>query len=463
MPTGQHNVVKAQKIVDNAIVALGDTLSVAQTVTKESYDQFKGLEGDKLTFRVPGTLPVRSYGWRNDRQEPIRTDTYTETKVDVTVQSENDYSAVKIIDEALEWDFGGAWGKIFVAQIKAITTKIEWDVLDMIKTAPYEAQIVIDPTPSNLAAQIDIGRDLFFNAFSDAKALLVKMRCPMDGVVTALCGSNFAAELRKNQKLGLNQGTGNESAFANNSILVYSGISVVEDTHLDPDECFVYAKSGMLFFNAAPAIPLGAKQGAIQNQDGISLRWIQDYDPAYQIDRSTFSSWKGFRYVDDYLMQRNTDNTQDIISTSPYFLRGVKIVMKAGTYASAVGFVPGDAGSTANGRRGAAASSDLSKVFKGLPFTGSLPAGERYPNVLLTAMTAVTATATAAVSGGAVTTFTVTNAGGRYATAPAVTITGAGTGATAVATVVDGKVTAITTVTGGTGYSSAPTVAIAAP
>ena len=74
------------------------------------------------------------------------------------------------------------------------------------------------------------------------------------------------------------------------------------------------------------------------------------------------------------------------------------------------------------------------------------------------------AAATATVSGGAVTGFTVTDGGEGYKSAlpPTVTITGGGgSGATATATVdTAGLVTGLTVTDGGSGYSSAPTVVI---
>ena len=74
------------------------------------------------------------------------------------------------------------------------------------------------------------------------------------------------------------------------------------------------------------------------------------------------------------------------------------------------------------------------------------------------------ATATATVSGGAVTAFTVTDGGEGYKSAlpPTVTITGGGgSGATATATVDSvGLVTGLTVTAGGTGYTSAPTVTV---
>lgn len=81
------------------------------------------------------------------------------------------------------------------------------------------------------------------------------------------------------------------------------------------------------------------------------------------------------------------------------------------------------------------------------------------PEVILS-----TATATATLTSGAVSSVTVTSGGSGYSSAPAVTFSGgAGTGAAATAVVTGGVVSAITVTAGGTGYTTAPTVAIAAP
>lgn len=71
-----------------------------------------------------------------------------------------------------------------------------------------------------------------------------------------------------------------------------------------------------------------------------------------------------------------------------------------------------------------------------------------------------TATATANVSGGAVTSVNVTSGGGGYSVAPLVRFFGEGTGATATATISNGVVTAINVTNGGTGYTTPPTVDI---
>ena len=76
--------------------------------------------------------------------------------------------------------------------------------------------------------------------------------------------------------------------------------------------------------------------------------------------------------------------------------------------------------------------------------------------------TGITATGEAEVSGGAVTSITITHVGHGYTTAPTITIAappgGGNTQATATATITDGRVTAVTITEGGTGYTTAPTV-----
>lgn len=85
------------------------------------------------------------------------------------------------------------------------------------------------------------------------------------------------------------------------------------------------------------------------------------------------------------------------------------------------------------------------------------------PPVQATA-TAIVDESTAANDPGVITGFTITEGGAGYTSAPTVTISGDGTGATATAVLTGDAVTSITVDTGGTGYSAGgTTVTIAAP
>lgn len=81
-----------------------------------------------------------------------------------------------------------------------------------------------------------------------------------------------------------------------------------------------------------------------------------------------------------------------------------------------------------------------------------------------TTPTTRTATGTAVVTSGFVTSITLTDGGEGYTSAPSVTITGGGGGgATATATVSGGAVTGFSITSPGSGYGSVPTVNVAAP
>jgi hypothetical protein len=84
------------------------------------------------------------------------------------------------------------------------------------------------------------------------------------------------------------------------------------------------------------------------------------------------------------------------------------------------------------------------------------------PAVIITGGGGTGATAVATISGGAVTGFTITAGGSNYTSAPTVTLA-VGTGATATATVTNGVITALTVTSGGANYTTAPTVGFTGP
>lgn len=381
MPTGhKHSVNKvAERVVSTAAVALDRKLVATHTVTKESMDIFKGVEGETITKWVPGTLPVRVYEWKNDRSEPLRADVYKETKIDLTIAPNNNYSAVKLTDEDKEFDFDGKFGRLHDAQTTAISDKLDYKVTKLIKNAPYEVHMTIDPSSANIKAEAEMGRDLFYNWFADIRAALVKMRAPGTQFY-ALVGSEIASHLRKNQKLVKETGNG-DNAFSTYVIDTYAGITAIEDLSLPANEGYVYDSSGFMLFTAAPSIPDGATKGAIVNQNGVSMRWLQDYDHDFQIDRSTFNTWDATSYAKDMLKQINEDETQIVVGSEQYFLRGVKISIGA----ASTSFVPGDGKNNGGERAGANSNSELARVWNGRPFTGTLPTGEYLSNTLLAA------------------------------------------------------------------------------
>lgn len=381
MPYIEHKLPEDRAIAETGSYLLQPKLNVLNMFKKFAPERFYGQHGDKVTVRVPGALPAREYGWRNDRSEPIKTDVYEETTVDITVNPPtNDYSAVKLTDEQKEFDLDGSFGILTDAQTTAVADKVNARAREEILNAPYEMQLSFDVRIAAVKAAMEIGQDIWFNAFVDAGRELNRLGVPFTNR-TALVGSAVAAALLKSQRLTLVQGTNAvDNAFARANLGVYAGFNIVEDTlgMVSPDEAMVFDSSGFLFWSFAPAIPEGASRGARTNKDGVAMRWLVDYDHGYQVDRSTWNSWTGFNYAQDMVQGYDTEGNR-AYGEEFYFVRGVKLKFTDGTG----GFKPGDGGAATGGRKGAAATSELGRYYNGQPIkTGVTQAGLWYPNVL---------------------------------------------------------------------------------
>ena len=452
-----HLKVKPSVLVQSAVSALTDQLSISNTVTKRSdMKTFFKSAGDTISQRVKGTVPVRTYTARNDRSQPIITDQYQETVVTVTISADRPYSAIKMTDEQRDWDFQDGWGDIIEAQTSSIASYLEHGVLNQILKAPYERVILVKDDSAGLTAAKDSNQDVFYNAVVEAKKALRLMRTPNDSLY-AICGVDFEEKILKSNRFLKDEGRGDD-ALTTATLGKIAGVTFVSSTQIPADEAYLYASSGFLVFTGVPSIPQSVPFGSTASAGGWALRWLMDYDTAYLTDRSVFDCYAGYSYVRDRLAVFD-GTSREIISADEYFVRGVKLALKSSS--SAVEKVPGD-GSTDT--PGGSASSFLAKAYNLQPITGPEVQGEPFPLGGNYPGAKATATAVATVASGKVTGITVTAQGYGYTSTPAVTITGGGgTGATAVATIANGQVTAISVTAQGSGYTSVPTVTVAAP
>lgn len=440
--------VKPSVLVEGAVDALSDQLVIANTVTKRSdMKTFFKSAGDTISQRVKGTVPVRTYTARNDRSQPIITDNYAETVVTLTIAADRPYSAIKLTDEQLDWDFQDGWGDIIDAQTSSIASYLEHGVLNQILKAPYERIIKVAATdPAN--------QDRFYNAVVDAKKALRLMRTPNDTLI-CVCGVDFEEKILKSNRFLKDQGTG-DSALTTATLGTIAGVQFVSSTQIPADEAYMYAKSGFLVFTGTPSIPKSVPFGALASANGWALRWLQDYDTAYLTDRSVFDTYAGYSYVKDFISVFD-GTSREMISPERYFVRGVRMVLDTSAVSAKE---PGDGGTSTPGGD---PNSFLAKAYKLQPITAAPVQGEPFPLGGNYPGAKANAAAVATVSGGKLATVKVTAQGYGYTSTPAVSFTGgAGTGAAAVATIANGQVTGITITNAGSGYTSAPTVAIAA-
>ena len=364
--------IKPSVLVEAGVEALDEKLVISNTVTKRSDAKtFYASTGDTITQRVKGTLPVRTYAPRNDRSQPIVTDSYSEQTVTMTITQDRPYSAVKLTDEQKDWDFDG-WGPLIDTQVEALGEYLENGVLNQIVNAPYERKVLIDTSDAAYTAAQKKGHDLFFNAVVDAKSAMRKMRTP-DKTFTCIVGLALADELVKSNKLVKNQGTG-DSALANDSIGTIAGVNFVASANIEDDQAFMYAGSGFLVFTGVASIPQSVPFGATASANGWALRHLIDYDHGYLMDRSVFDCFAGYAYTKDRLKVVDQQGISHV-GTEEFFVRGVQLGIKGGSLGSTEK-KPGDG---ASDTPGGSATSWLAKVWNQEKLTTTIPAGDPYP------------------------------------------------------------------------------------
>ncbi|WP_018728516.1 hypothetical protein [Salinispora pacifica] len=308
----EHQVIKPEKIVATAAVALEEQLIVPAVFRREGIDQFKGATDDTINVTVEGVLPYRSYGWRADRTTEVVFDEYAERKV--AVQFGGDiYSAVKLTDEQNEMDLRG-WAKLATKQTEAIGRGLEHEATNHLVAAPYEVTLGVADT-SLRAGLIRAGLTL------DA------LRAP--GRRAMLIGTGWQSALLNDEKLNLASNVGEVeavTALREATLARRFGFDFVVARELPADTAIALVDSAFIFMSAAPGVPQSVPFGATASHNGVALRWIRDYDSTRFQDRSIFNSYRGFRNVDDPLVGHDGSN-QPFVSTHNHFVRAIKLVL----------------------------------------------------------------------------------------------------------------------------------------
>lgn len=338
MTITQHTVVKPKVLLEAAVEALSENLIVSNLVTRRTdFAPFFGAEGDTISQRVEGTLPVRLYGVRNDRSKPIVTDTYKETVVNVTIDAERPYSATRLTDEQRMWDFNDGWARLINAQTKTLGNYLEHSVLTQILGAPVERVIKVDDSATVVKAAIAINQDVYFNAIVDATTSLDRMRVPGGEQLIALCGYEFANRIVKSNRLVVDHGAG-AGAFSSAVLGTMAGVTFVVDRSVPAMDAIMFAKSAFVSYNATAPVPDSVKQGATINKDGYALRWLQDYESSYLSDRSVFDTFHGSAYTRDRISVFDGVSQNVIDDKNEYFVRAIKLTVDP----SATAKEPGD-------------------------------------------------------------------------------------------------------------------------
>lgn len=352
-----HTKIKPEKLAATAAELMERELVVPKLFARKGIEEFKGAKDDTINVCVPGILPARDYEWRNNRAQPLLFDEYRERKLAVRFGG-NAYSATMLTDEQREMDFMGWTQDILPAQSRAVARKLEYGAIKALKDGKYSVTIGANGKAANPAGNV-------LAAILEARHALNRMGASKVKR-TLLVGSDWDTILQGDGVL-MAGNVGNtiaESAFADALLGKVKGFDIVVSEDIAPDEAYALTGDSFVFLNAAPGVPDSAVAGAsMLSQDGIAMRWLRDYDPQYQVERSTVNTWYGYQQVLDPVIYVNDDG-QEVVSDDEYNIRSVKLTL--GDVATTTKYFP--------------EGSDKAKVAKGIGLTKT-PASIAYSPV----------------------------------------------------------------------------------
>ena len=331
----EHQIVKPEKLSALSVGMIEQELIIPNLFRRTTLDEFKGAKGDAVNYKVEGVLPGHLYKFRADRDvantgaEPhegkIKFDVYSERTIQIAMAGRA-YNAIHLTDEQYDFD-ELRWANLLRPQAKAVAR--------MLNRAAV-AELV------NAAFAVTIG-----NAEGDLRGALIEARKVLNrfGVSQEerilLVGSDFEAALLQDPTLVFAQNVGDsraDTALGSATLGRLLGFTVVVDQTLPADEAIATVPDAMVFANAAPYVPNSVGFGSTTSFEGISLRWMRDYDPEVFRDRSVVDTYYGFRAIEDVFVTYDSTNRTEVVGTDEHFVRAIKLTLDgASDYPAAAG------------------------------------------------------------------------------------------------------------------------------
>ena len=310
-----HDVVKPEVLAKTAVGLLDREVVIPNLFTKKSVDDFRGARDDTINMKVPGVLPFRTYGWRNNRSAPLQVDSYVERKIALTFGGDA-YSAVELTDEQRDFDLI-AWSELLSMQARAVGRGLENGAVQELAGAPYQVKLAVN---ANVRY-----------ALTEANRVLNRFQVPSNERLLVV-GTDFEAAMENDPNLTVASVVGDSQAnyaVKNATIGSVKGFRVMRSNEIDPGKAYAFFPGAFAFLNAAPSKPESVPFGATASYNKVALRWIRDYDSMYLRDRSIVNTYYGFQVVTDVL--RGIDETTgfEFISENEHFVRGIELDINA--------------------------------------------------------------------------------------------------------------------------------------
>ncbi|MGW4114817.1 hypothetical protein ACWEFJ_28415 [Actinosynnema sp. NPDC004786] len=281
-------VQKATKIARTALGLLEREIIATTLVWRDAGGDFAGAQGDTITLRVPARAKARKRQMRmarpTDGSGIVQMDSLAETKVDVTLDTVV-YHAAPVTDEELTLDVSDFGGQVLHPQMRGVAEGVEEELIAEMVGATYATTLVLDTTTPR-------------KTLNAARKALDNAKVPgTDRYV--LMGSDVEEIFLNDEKLAQVDTSGWSETLREAVIGRLSGFTLFKSVALPADVAIVFHRTAFVLNMQAPKVPQGATAGSSQTFEGMSLRWILDYDFENAQDRSMVDVFVGTNAVVD--------------------------------------------------------------------------------------------------------------------------------------------------------------------
>lgn len=257
---------------------LADTgLRLGQFVARFTDKDFRPGSGKTAYLAVPGAVTARSRAL-GDVTSSIVLDEIVEQTAPISLAAHY-VSAVPLGDAELTLDLLDFGRQVLLPQADAIVDRIEKSIADAISG--------VTPTAATYSA--DSPASIFIRGRRELRNRGVDVAVEP---LVAFVGGNVVDDLLETETLSYAK-TGDADALRKGSLGRLHGFELVESGVIGADEVVFTTRSGLYIATRSPIVPEGASFGAIVQKDGLSIRYLRDYDAMKLVDRSVVSTFGG--------------------------------------------------------------------------------------------------------------------------------------------------------------------------
>lgn len=282
-----NTFIKPTQVVEAAALLLQREIVLPALFFKQADSSFKYVLNDTVTLRVPAVMSARRRTLRSTN--PLVADELTETSVAVQL-TDHIYKLLNVTDENLTLDIRDFASQVLQPQMRSVAEELELLIGETLAAANVSGQQYItfsDP-------------DTSYDKIVDAGAILSHLKVGMSGRFI-VAGTNIAAAFRKDDKLSKVNESGSDSALRDATIGRVSGFRIVESLALNPNDAYACHPTALALALVAPALPAGAAEKSYVNTEGITLRYLRDYNPTNStgpVDRTLVDVFAGAKSVE---------------------------------------------------------------------------------------------------------------------------------------------------------------------